>query len=241
MKKTLTFSISLFFFFVCFTFVFSPNANALLVYQGSLETPDGISGTGDWATNFKISWVIEEQNNALWKYIYTLTTQSGASQIASSHLNLEISNNATSNDFSGFNGSPVEFGVINDAGQGQPGPFNGIKLDYESAIYSFFSTRSPVWGDFFVKDGTAKNTTGKNTAWNADFFDADPTTPPQDGLLSDGTGGSIYKLLRPDTVAGGTSTPPTNIPEPMTTALLGTGLLGLFFSRRNNLKSISIS
>ena len=70
-----------------------------------------------------------------------------------------------------------------------------------------------------------------NAAWNADFLDQDPTNPPQSNLLSNGQGGFIYKILRPDTNGG---QPPDNpaVPEPSTLILTGIGISVAFFRRK---------
>jgi len=237
MKKSV--AILAFTFFALVAFI--PNASAVLVFQGSLLTPDGISGTGDWETDFKISWSVEEQPSGLWKYIYTLTTQSGASTIDTSHTTIEISEDADSSNFSNFNGSPIDFGD-------KDGITNALKFDYEDNMYMMLSDKGPTWGDFFSKGGRASGTGPANqrpfnTAFNADFGDLNPTDPPQNGLLSDGGTGFIYKILRPDTVENGCigdqcpcegpDCDPNGgvIPEPSTFLLLATGLLG-FASRR---------
>jgi hypothetical protein len=192
----------------------SAEAFGLPVYNGSLSTPSGVTGTGIWASDFQISWEVGLQDGGYWEYSYFLTETDGSplDPGAVSHWIVEVSPNATLGDFWGFTGS-VELGDW----QTEAGfPFeNGLKLDYGDegqTEWTFFSYRTPVWGDFFAKDGRAGGQ-GLNTAWNAGFFDTDPIDAPSDGSFG-------YKILRPDT---GT----TVIPEPTTVGLLGLGLVGL--------------
>jgi hypothetical protein len=108
-----------------------------------------------------------------------------------------------------------------------PAAMPGIKVNLEdpfetsSATFYIVTNRDPVWGDFYVKDGTVDNT--DVTLWNEGFLDLDPADPPSSGTVNN-------HLLVPDT--GGTQI----IPEP--TSLVGllslgcVGLLALGYSRR---------
>lgn len=200
-----------------------------ITYAGSLQVPtaSGISGTGLWAEVFKISWSISQQPDTSWNYSYSLTEVNNdpLDPGAVSHFILEISPAATASDFWGFGGkteiktfSPSDPGNSNPS---MPGSLYAIKFDYTATTYNFSSTKAPVWGDFYSKDGNAGGK-GPNAVWNADFLDPDPLDAPQTGLLSDGNGGYIYKLLRPDTTNGGNPIPHT--PEPVTSLLVSLGL-----------------
>ena len=110
-----------------------------------------------------------------------------------------------------------------------PGTVHGIKVDIsDGLVYSFFSSKAPVWGDFYSKDGVAGKGSGPasdadiNAAWNSDFLEPDPSNAPQNGLLSDG-GGSIYRILRPDSTSVVTTTTPA-VPEPSSLLLFGLAL-----------------
>lgn len=217
---------------VCLTGV----AYGLPSYTGFLSTPDGVDGTGIWADNFKIEWQVDLQQDDSWWYRYWITETDGSplQPGALSHWIVEVSPDVDRSDFWGFNGGPVE---INDWVTEAGFPFNsGMKLDYGTdgqTEWSYYSWRSPVWGDFFAKDGRAgdigsdKGSTGGadgdewNWAWNTGFFDPDPLDAPANGSIG-------YKILRPDT--------DTVIPEPTTLGLLGIGLMGLAIGRRKQKK-----
>jgi hypothetical protein len=186
-------------------------AAALPIYEGMLSTPDGVIATGIWANGFKISWSIEQQTDLSWFYLYRLTDLQGVpfEAAAVSHFTIEVSPNVTVDDFWGINGTPYEVGSWDESDY----IANGLKFDFggEGRLeWSGYSTRGPVWGDFYAKDGQAGGL-GLNTAKNVGYLNPDPTAPAADGSIGN-------KILRPDTY--------TDIPEPGTLGLLGLGILG---------------
>jgi hypothetical protein len=189
--------------------LFSTSAFGQLTFHGYLQTPDGIDGTLPWSQNFRMEWWVTLQTNNSWLYQYNLTDIYGNPLTkAVSHWYVEVSPNVTVDDFWGFEG---DWEFVDETHGGTPFP-NALKLDYGDADgdgYSFYSWRAPVWGDFFAKDGVDEE--GQVYAWNAGFYDPDPTDAAADGSIGN-------KILRPDT---------TVVPEPTTMLLLGMGMLGL--------------
>jgi hypothetical protein len=186
-------------------------AAALPIYEGMLSTPDGVIATGIWANGFKISWHIEQQTDLSWFYRYRLSDLQGVpfEEAAVSHFTIEVSPNVTREDFWGFNGGPVVLGSWDESDY----MAHSLKFDYGSdgqLEWNGYSSRAPVWGDFYAKDGRAGGL-GWNTAKNAGYLDPDPVVAPTNGSIGN-------KILRPDTY--------TDIPEPGTLGLLGLGILG---------------
>jgi len=145
-------------------------------------------------------------------YKYTLTVP--GHEI--SHFIIEVSAVFGENDFWNEAG-PFEVTEINDFNQGNgnpeiPGEIHGLKFDEAwgtAAVFEFDSSRVPVWGDFYAKDGG--NPT--NQAWNEGFARPDPPNPPGNGSIDN-------HILVPDSV----------MPEPSTLAFLTLG--GLMIARR---------
>lgn len=212
-------------------------ASALPVFTGSLSTPSGVVASPGWNSasgGFKIAWTISEVSANNWYYQYTLSNASdGELPKAPSHLIVEISTNATCDDFWGFNGDEEinTYSSADSSNPNMPGPMYGVKMEGAkngtSNLYEYFfhSKKAPTWGDFYSKDGKYGSNHTDVTAWNTDYLQTDPTAAAQNGLLQNADGSYIYKILRPDTQS-------TVVPEPGTLMLLGLGMSLLFLGLR---------
>lgn len=188
---------------------------AIAGYQGSLSTPGGVVAGGSWANDFAISWDVTVFATYV-HYEYTLEVSPAAG--AFSHFILETSQNFGARDIFNLAVSPVPLSPVgmeikqhvgpSPGNPNMPGNLYGIKFEplpeTRLLTIAFDSTRLPVWGDFYAKDGT-----GPTYAYNEGFSRNDPTDPPANGSLDN-------HILVPDTVVV--------VPAP---AAAGLGLLGL--------------
>jgi hypothetical protein len=211
------------------TALLSPQTWAGPTYSGMLASDfdsgnsmgaDGLLvGNNGWVNAndpLVLRWTVSF-DGSVWHYEYTfneLDLQGGLS-----HLVLEVSDTLQASDIIdptyAFEG-PKQYGPGDPSNPAIPSTVWGVKFDTGGAaglaILSFDSTRSPVWGDFYAKDGSVGG-----AAWNAGFTnpDTDPLAAPADGSIDS-------HLLVPDS-----TTPPT-IPSPAAIVLggLGTILVG---------------
>ena len=182
---------------VIFITIFASSVQALPYYSGSLNVSgEGIIASAGWAiNNATLSWVVEGLDNGggpiLWRYDYTFNTNSDKDI---SHIIFEVSTNAIESDFTILSGSNIEVMQYTDDGSNSnpnmPGVIYGMKLDPSIKTpnfkFSFTTTRSPVWGDFYAKDGSDNTGSEKIevTAWNAGFLTLDPLGPAGNGSIN---------------------------------------------------------
>ncbi len=195
------------------------SVQAVPTYSGSLSSADGgLIGSGGWVSDpgkpVTFSWTVTQNGDLSWHYSYVFDSTDVKGTL--SHLLLETSLNLTADDI--FNDTPSAGSPrLYEDGPGNPnlpGPLFGIKFESVSgAVVSieFDSTRAPMWGDFYAKDGSVGG-----ELWNAGFLDADPQAAADNGSLWD-------HILVPDTTT-------TIVPSPGAVLLsgIGIGLAGWF-------------
>ena len=167
----------------------------------------------DWA-DASLSWIVDDERNpGSWTYEYTWST--GIKDI--SHLGIEVSSTFTSEDLISWD--PDETAI--DGGVQGPQEFSypagsifGLKWDLDEDTTSFHltlvSTRMPMWGDFYAKDGNGGTVNARNLNFGTDTDDP----------IDDGNNGGW--VLVPDTV----------VPIPSAIWLLGSAFIGLVGFRR---------
>ena len=185
-------------------------------YSGDISGSTLISGASAWDTAV-LSWTVDNESNpGYWTYDYEWS----AINKGLSHLNIEVSTVFDlENDLYSYNSyltgikaveGPQTFDEIG-------GSIFGIKWDLndtaEDIMYfhlTLVSTKAPMWGDFYAKDGNGGTVNARNLNFGTD------TTDP----IGDGNNGGW--VLVPDTV----------VPIPSAILLLGSGLIGLVGFRR---------
>jgi hypothetical protein len=207
---------------------------ALPIYSGSMNytspstsPPGGMVATGGWQnTGTRLSWTVTHRGDYTWDYVYTWST----TKRDLSHIIIEVSSDFTAADMLSWSSS---HSTENNAFEGpkwhaqhSPAPIFGIKWDLavntRTFTLSLHTTRAPMWGDFFAKDG-------KNTyAWNSGFgFDKNNPHAVGDGHAGEWVNNTYRAwVLVPNTI----------IPEPGTVFLLGGGLLILALYARRRLQ-----
>ena len=198
MKKFISF-IAILLSVVTFNFV---SADAISVtpsdFTGNRSTSNATQLTGnlDWGPSgegYKINWNIVPVGSTF-HYIYTITDAGGGPlNKALSHQLLEISPTITQSNISQIiydalpsftSDSPKTFTPSDgNSNPNMPGNLYGLKFeDFEDSslpVIDFFSTRIPIWGDFYAKDGKGTNGPGNDPSFfNYVFntgFGTDPT------------------------------------------------------------------
>lgn len=203
-------------------------------WTGSRSTPaaSGLYSQGGWATSgFVLSWNITFDGT---KYTYVYTVEGGTNETKFkdiSHFVLETSPTFTASDLLAGSSTPLEgpkSWPADDAGNpDMPADLYGVKFDFGGKApvsYTLVTTRAPIWGDFYAKDGKTGGV--DNVAYNIGFG-TDPTA-----LTTNFTAW----IPTPDTVGFGDPNDP-NVPIPLPSAAFAGGALLAFLGVRQVAKS----
>jgi hypothetical protein len=189
-----------------------------------------LTGNGDW-DSFSLGWNIS-QNDSVFHYAYTFNGLSGK---ALSHILLDLSDNCTSTGSCVYNvhynvaGTPVlEYGTFGESPSNPGFPdgasITGVKLDSLPdglSMISFDSSRAPMWGDIYAKDGKEAGTTNWNYAYNQGLADHSGN-----GNYND----AKFYIAVPDTVG-------SSVPEPGSWLMMASGGLMLALGAWRRLRS----
>jgi hypothetical protein len=203
-------------------------------YTGS-RTGAGQLVTGGQYTGIGITWEITSIGSNSWTYKYTFDNVNGPSI---SHFVLDLTDDCVNlssgtladtscvTDIS-TNGeiNETEFGEQTGSGSDNPNPFMpapivGVKFGTADAGSGFFvqfdSNRAPVWGDFYIKGGSANQLPTGNAGYTYNVG------------LADHNSNSLFEFIaRPNGEPGDPV-----VPEPGTWALIGAGLAAVGLAKR---------
>ncbi len=219
--------------------------NHTLSYVPPADASDGLVVEGLTWPSFTItfSWTVTNEDLSQpgfpWKYTYDLdvTNPGGKLMKAVTHIILETSPGLTEDDFAALTGAtfeddePPALQKVASGNHGMPTDVFGLRLvppDDEtfSMNWSFFSTKDPTPGDFFIKAGGG--VPDPNAVYNKGFVSPDIN----DSLADLDNPAATFHILVPDTTGG------TNgnhvIPEPLTAGglLMAVGALAGYLRRR---------
>ncbi len=221
---------------ILFLIVASQAYASFPTYTGFLSGADGgLLGTGSWLFQSlvtpekdkadwfapSLNWTVSQNSDLSWHYDYTLSVY----KKGISHFTVEASKTFGYSDIWDAQGP---FGAVEiqdyepsqSSNPGMPSIIHGIKFDSTNGTnirITFDSDRTPVWGDFYSKDGVDKGTNEWNAVWNAGFTGATPHIDP----IAPITNGSFDNhVLVPDTTTNMT-------PEPTSFVALAAGCMGL--------------
>jgi hypothetical protein len=181
---------------------------------GSRTEPVQIITGGEYSTDgetMTISWVITP-DGPLFDYQYTI---SGFGNPGISHFIISLSAGCSEDPACITGQTDITFGVFdgNDpSNPGMPAGIDGVKFDFgdeDPFVLNFTSNRAPVWGDFYFKGGS------DSFAYNS-------------GLPNHASQNILDFIARPDT----SGSPPSEIPEPGTWALLASGVAFIALGRK---------
>lgn len=198
---------------------------------GSLSTPDGITGFGEWVSpppgsGYEISWEVTQTSADVWHYEYWISEQESDDPVRrlTSHVIFQVTEDPRLTDSDiwnifGHGGYEVRtYGPTDSGSPGLPGEVFGLKIDLTDgqSHFGFDSSRIPWWADFYAKDGNNPPTYCYNSDFGVDVANIhDYANAPVDA-----SGQILNKILAPNT------------PEPSSLLLLAFGAVPLMLRRR---------